>query len=115
MPSCVSKRIGECGPRTSYMRKLIVGLAVLNLILGAYLVMGLQRQRSANRTALAGLADSSSKSNDLKQLTSKAAPKTGSGKFSWESLASPDLRRYAANLRGAGCPEQTIRDIMLAE
>jgi hypothetical protein len=30
-------------------------------------------------------------------------------------VASPDLRQYARNLRRVGCPEQTIRDIILAE
>jgi len=30
-------------------------------------------------------------------------------------VASPDLARYAENLRRAGCPEQTIKDILLAE
>src|SRR5262249_38914171 len=36
-------------------------------------------------------------------------------KFDWQSLASPDLRQYAANLRAVQCPEETIRDILLAE
>src|SRR5262245_27937117 len=33
----------------------------------------------------------------------------------WASLRSRDLRTFAANLRAAGCPEDTVRDIILAE
>lgn len=35
--------------------------------------------------------------------------------FSWHEVESPDLATYAANLRQIGCPEQTIRDILIAE
>lgn len=34
--------------------------------------------------------------------------------FAWGHLVSPDLKQYVANLRGVGCPEQTVRDIVLA-
>ncbi len=33
--------------------------------------------------------------------------------FTWAQLASKDLRQYCANLRSVGCPEKTIRDILL--
>src|SRR5688500_9244121 len=36
-------------------------------------------------------------------------------KFSWASLESTDFKTYIANLRVFGCPEQTIRDIIVAE
>ncbi|MFO1477176.1 MAG: LysM domain-containing protein [Verrucomicrobiota bacterium] len=35
--------------------------------------------------------------------------------FSWSELESPDYLTYIANLRSIGCPEQTIRDIIIAE
>jgi hypothetical protein len=35
--------------------------------------------------------------------------------FRWSQLESPDYRIYVANLRGIGCPEQTLRDIVLAD
>ena len=34
---------------------------------------------------------------------------------SWEQLESADYRVYVANLRKVGCPEQTIRDIIIAD
>ena len=34
---------------------------------------------------------------------------------SWQDIESPDFATYVANLRQIGCPEQTIRDILIAE
>ncbi len=36
-------------------------------------------------------------------------------RFSWKNLESSDYRRYIANLRAIGCPEETIQDIIVAE
>ncbi len=35
--------------------------------------------------------------------------------FSWREVESPDYPTYIANLRSIGCPEQTIRDIIIAD
>jgi LysM repeat protein len=35
--------------------------------------------------------------------------------FSWRDIESADLTTYVANLRDVGCPEQTVRDIVIAE
>src|ERR1051326_4732822 len=35
--------------------------------------------------------------------------------FDWLALESSDYRRYIANLRAAGCPEQTIRDLIITD
>jgi LysM repeat protein len=35
--------------------------------------------------------------------------------FSWHEIEAADFRTYAANLRQVGCPEQTVRDILIAE
>ena len=35
--------------------------------------------------------------------------------FSWREVESPDYQTYIANLRYIGCPEQTIRDIIIAD
>ena len=35
--------------------------------------------------------------------------------FTWSEVESPDYPTYIANLRAIGCPEQTIRDIIIAE
>ena len=36
-------------------------------------------------------------------------------KFGWETVESEDYRKYIANLRSIGCPEETIRDIIIAD
>ena len=35
--------------------------------------------------------------------------------FSWKDLESPDYPTYILNLRNIGCPEQTVRDIIIAD
>src|SRR5439155_26600282 len=35
--------------------------------------------------------------------------------FSWREVESPDYPTYIANLRDIGCPEQTVRDIIIAD
>ena len=35
--------------------------------------------------------------------------------FHWSQIESADYRTYIANLRGIGCPEQTIRDLIKAD
>jgi hypothetical protein len=39
---------------------------------------------------------------------------TNTTPFDWSMIASEDLKRFVANLRQVGCPEQTIRDIIIA-
>lgn len=36
-------------------------------------------------------------------------------KFDWRVVESEDYRKYIANLRSIGCPEETIRDIIVAD
>lgn len=35
--------------------------------------------------------------------------------FGWEAVESPDYREYIENLRSVGCPDETIRDIIIAD
>src|SRR6266404_1916410 len=35
--------------------------------------------------------------------------------FSWRQIESEDYRQYISNLRSIGCPEQTIRDVIIAD
>src|SRR5437867_12387881 len=36
-------------------------------------------------------------------------------RFAWSEVESADFKQYMANLRGIGCPEETIRDLIVAE
>ena len=44
-----------------------------------------------------------------------AAPTAATNTFDWRRVESPDYRQYIANLRAGGCPEKTIRDIIIAD
>src|SRR6185436_10299319 len=35
--------------------------------------------------------------------------------FTWQQIESDDYPNYVANLREIGCPEQTVRDIIVAD
>lgn len=43
------------------------------------------------------------------------APGPSVVRINWSGLESSDYRVYIANLRAAGCPEETIRDIIIAD
>src|ERR1043165_9088738 len=47
--------------------------------------------------------------------TNKYVPVYRKQFFSWSEIESPDYQQYIANLRDIGCPEQTIRDIIVAD
>jgi hypothetical protein len=75
-------------------------------------------QRPAEVSAPAAEADKASPKSASPQKFKPAlhlSKRSGPEKFDWQSLASPDLRQYIANLRAVECPEETIRDIILAE
>ena len=44
-----------------------------------------------------------------------ASPTAEARPFRWSQIESGDYRTYIANLRGIGCPEQTIRDLVKAD
>ena len=44
-----------------------------------------------------------------------ASPTAQVRPFHWSQIESADYRTYIANLRGIGCPEQTIRDLVKAD
>ena len=46
---------------------------------------------------------------------SVSSPPPAPAKFHWRQLESEDFSSYIANLRGVGCPEQTVRNIVTAE
>jgi hypothetical protein len=39
----------------------------------------------------------------------------GAEPFDWRTVESEDYRQYVANLRAIGCPEKTLRDIIMAD
>ena len=87
----------------------MVSLA-LNIVLGA---IGYRWLRSSTPTAKRVLRTA------LTQVPSTNAVKTNvivrRLHFSWEDVESDDYAKYIDNLREIGCPESTIRDIIVAD
>ncbi|HMJ88674.1 MAG TPA: hypothetical protein VK530_02600 [Candidatus Acidoferrum sp.] len=53
--------------------------------------------------------------NLVPHRTVQVATESKPGEFSWGQVESADYKDYIAKLRGIGCPEITIRDIILAD
>ena len=49
------------------------------------------------------------------EVAPSPAPAGGGHQFDWRLVESEDYRKYIANLRAIGCPEETIRDIIVAD
>src|SRR6266700_7809268 len=67
---------------------------------------------SATNDALAAAAE-----RPPKVIISNAPPVViyQTNQFNWRQVESKDYRTYIANLRGIGCPESTIKDIILTD
>jgi hypothetical protein len=92
---------------------------LLNLGLIGCLVWVLNRTPETNNQAAAPSAADSRQDQQpaggTDRLSAPAPPGAEGKPFHWSQLESPDYRSYVANLRGIGCPEQTIRDIITAD
>src|SRR5581483_11295145 len=49
-----------------------------------------------------------------RKSTSHTITNTVTKTVDWRSVESEDYKKYIANLRATGCPEETIRDIIVA-
>jgi hypothetical protein len=105
----------NCG--TSATRALFV---VVSLGLNVFLAIWLLRHESARASTSAQSARNFATPNQ--HASTSASPKPVSAvetnlpvPFHWSEIESGDYRQYIANLRAIGCPEQTIRDIILAD
>lgn len=85
-------------------------LLLLSLLANVALVVGLVL--STRRTAELANAASSEETNSPLIKTNVVLRKQF---LSWAHVESPDYTTYIQNLRSIGCPEQTIRDIIIAD
>jgi len=94
----------------------VVGLAVLAWILGNRLTEA-RRQLEAAASALPELPASTNQRpmrlrlHALPPINIRTEVKT----LDWSSIESEDYATYIQNLRNIGCPEETIRDIIVAD
>jgi hypothetical protein len=81
----------------------------LNILLAAILVHFWQRPEPRPAVALAEVRAASDTNAPKTQLIVRRQG------FTWSEIESADFPTYIKNLRNIGCPEHTIRDIILAE
>lgn len=102
------------------MKFFLVASLVLNLAL-AGTVLWLKQHPSPAGTGgspVAAPSPSSRTAPALAEAASAAAtvePQKVVQSFDWHSVESEDYKKYIANLRSIGCPEETIRDIITAD
>jgi hypothetical protein len=94
---------------SNYMRWRVVALISLGVNLAVIALWGISalvptRSRSTEPSAAANVAEPIKTNLVVRRQF-----------FSWREVESPDYPTYVANLRDIGCPEQTIRDIIIAD
>jgi hypothetical protein len=93
-------------------KKLLLGSVVLNAALAVALLWPKQKPQNTTETLVPNaetLAEPRTADTKVVTVTVPA------GAFRWHQLESSDFQQYMANLRGIGCPEETIRDLVIAE
>jgi hypothetical protein len=89
-------------------RALALGSLGVNLVLAAGWLIA-RNQWAKNSAAAAAQVAQSAQSTGRTNVVVKRQF------FSWREVESADYPTYVANLRDIGCPEQTIRDIIIAD
>lgn len=97
---------------------LLILSVLLNVALGAVIL----RPKSAEPTATAPAAPKTASAEPAPaapvakaRVVTQVVTNNVSQKFDWNAVESDDYKKYIANLRSIGCPEETIRDIITAD
>lgn len=72
-------------------------------------------ESAANSSPKAIAATLAARSSLPRRSATSAHPETNSVPFDWRQVESEDYKQYIANLRAIGCPEKTIKEIILAD
>lgn len=91
--------------------KLLLGSLVLNAALAAALLWPKQKQEAPPEIA----APQSESDTVIRPGETKVMLPAPGRAFHWNQIETSDFQQYMANLRGIGCPEETIRDLVIAE
>jgi len=98
------------------MRTTLSISIVLNCgLLGCVALLLLNGQQAEQQIKAPATADGPPSATATARPTAVVAPTPEVKAFHWSQIESADYRTYVANLRGVGCPEQTIRDIIVAD
>jgi hypothetical protein len=97
-----------------FLRGAVAASLTLNLMLGAAFWLGPRAPKSEaafNSPAPLPLQAQAVEKAVTNFITKAAPPKLPD----WRAVESDDYKRYIANLRAIGCPEKTIRDVIVAD
>jgi len=92
---------------------LILSVCVNLALAGAYFIGKRPSTAPESTTQTADATKSTTKSN--RERRAQIVVNGVTNDFRWSSVESDDYRHYIANLREIGCPEETIRDIIMAD
>jgi hypothetical protein len=92
---------------------LILSVCVNLALAGAYFIGKRSSTALEPAAQAADQAKSTTKSN--RERRAQIVVNGVTNDFRWGSVESDDYRHYIANLREIGCPEETIRDIIIAD
>jgi hypothetical protein len=95
--------------------KFIAFLVVANLVLAgwAYYSLSLRPQTEVGQPQY---AEADTQAEPVPQVQpSEPQVMVVTNQLTWDQLESEDYRKYIARLRSINCPEQTIRDIIIAD
>ncbi len=89
---------------------------ILNLALAGAVVFAVwpRPARPAAQSAASPLSSHLPRAVERKAPARPSAATNPAG-FNWRQIESPDYPAYIANLRAIGCPEETLRDIIIAD
>lgn len=98
------------------MKIVLMVSVLLNVVLAALLVV---RNKPApdltTGTHATPITNTSAPAVTQTQNEPAASGGIAPARFDWRMVESDDYRKYIANLRAIGCPEETIRDIIVAD
>lgn len=93
---------------------LILSLA-LNVVFGVVIITTLSPETDST-LGLSGTGNySESPLGQVATNSQQVVTNTVVKQMTWETVEAPDYREYIENLRNIDCPEETIRDIILAD
>lgn len=92
-----------------------IGLNLVLLGIASYLVVAAARAPKSGSSSPSTSLASPGKTGTSGAIHSGAIPQTSGPSFNWSRVESPDYQIYIRNLRAIGCPEETVRDIIVAD